>query len=388
MNERISCQMHEKELLMTNRKPAEELSRLIEEAGRLEPIPPAAAEAYAADKDNLAGEAAASMPSRDKLSFLLGGNPVEIMTTRHENHAAFMSAVFLLNQFELLVKNVAWDYRICRAHGFSHDYFTVELSAWMAAVQSGLAAGQRAQILGVYRWLLESHERFVLISDLSADSPGVDLMLTDGLQSRFLEALLRADHSEALAMACKVKNAEDFESFLLCVIQPSMYEIGRLWERGEISVAQEHLASSIVSRAMSQLYTSIVSKKPTKGRVVVTAAPNEFHELGAWMVSDLLELDGWQVRYLGANTPMKDLMELLEEFKPQLLAISVAMPFNLNEVKKLITAIRKKDSLNAIKIMVGGRVFMTVPDIWSAIGADATAGNAREAVAVARKLCS
>ncbi len=106
------------------------------------------------------------------------------------------------------------------------------------------------------------------------------------------------------------------------------------------------------------------------------------------MVSDLLELDGWQVRYLGANTPMEDLMKLLEDFRPQLLAISVIMPFNLDEVKKLIAAIRNKESLRGIKIMVGGRVFMTVPDIWSEIGADATAGNAREAVTVAQRICS
>ena len=372
---------------MTRSKTPKELTKLISEARKLMPVSAEAAGAYAANKEYLANEVTALMASSNDLPRLLEGNPAEMMTTRHRNYAAFMASVFLLNQFELLVKNVSWDYRIYRAHGFSYDYFPEELKAWMAAVERQLSVEHQDRILAVYQWLLDAHERFVVIAEMFSGDPAIESMLTDSRQSMFLDALLRADHKEVLAMAGKVKNAADFEYFLLFVIQPSMYEIGRLWERGKVSVAQEHLASSIVSRAMSQLYTAIVSVKPTKGLAVITAAPNEFHELGAWMVSDLLELDGWQVRYLGANTPVADLLELLVDFQPRLLAVSVAMPFNLDEVRKLITAIRKKESLQAMKIMVGGRVFMTVPDIWSDIGADATAGNAREAVNVARQLC-
>ena len=373
---------------MNQREQAEDTLRLIGEAKKLGSVPAVAAEAFSAIKDSLVNEVTAAMSARDDLTSLIGGNPMEMMAQHHKNFAAFMSTVFLLNPFEVLVKNISWDYRVCRAHGFSYGYFPVQIRAWIAAVEKQLAAEHQSQILGVYRWILEVHETFVLIADTFSDDPETELMLTDGVQRMFLDVLLNADHAEALAMARKVKNAEDFESFLLCVIQPSMYEIGRLWEKGKISVAQEHLASSIVSRVMSHLYSAIVSIKPTKGKVVITAAPNEFHELGAWMVSDLLELDGWQVRYLGANTPIADLMKLLEDFKPQLLAISVIMPFNLGGVKKLIAAIRNKESLRAIKIMVGGTVFMTAPDICSQIGADATAVNAREAVTVAQRLCS
>ncbi len=376
------------ELQMTENSMPADLYRLIAEAKKLKPVSAEAAEAFSSIKQSLVNEVTAAMSAREDLTSLTGGNPMEIMTTRHKNFASFMATVLLLNQFELLVKNISWDYRIYRAHGFSYGYFPIEIGAWIAAVERQLATEHQPLILEVYRWILTAHERLVLIADMSSDAPVNEFTITDGQQSRFLDALLGADHTEALAMARKVKNAEDFEFFLLCVIQPSMYEIGRLWEKGKISVAQEHLASSIVSRVMSQLYSAIVAVKPTKGRAVITAAPNELHELGAWMVSDLLELDGWQVRYLGANTPMEDLMELLEDFRPQLLAISVIMPFNLDEVKKLITAIRNKESLRGIKIMVGGRVFMTVPDIWSEIGADATAGNAREAVTAAQRLCS
>jgi methanogenic corrinoid protein MtbC1 len=371
---------------MSQEKGHEELTRLIEEAQVLPPVSAKAAAVFSANKKALVDSVNAAMSARDNLSLLTGGAPMEIMATHHERQADFMANVFILNQFELLVKTFVWLYRSYRAHGFSYDYFPVELRAWVTTIENHLAAEHRAQILGVYRWMIEVHERIALIADQPADDTELDLSLAYNPQ--FLNALLNADHGEALAMAQEVRNAGDFKSFLIDVIQPSMYEIGRLWENNEISVAQEHLASSIVGRVMTQLYTSIVSVKPTKGRVLITAAPNEFHEIGAWMVSDLLELDGWQVLYLGANTPMDALIETLEDYKPQLLAISVAMPCNLDKVGKIISGIRGKKSLNATTLMVGGRVLRTVPDIWPEIGADATAADARVAVTVARRFCS
>jgi methanogenic corrinoid protein MtbC1 len=373
---------------MIQDKISKELARLIADAQKLQPVGAEDAGTYSEKKDDLVREVNFAMSSRKDLQMLIGGNPVEMMTMNHENHAAFMANVFFLNQFELLAKTVVWVYRTYRAHSFSYDYFPVELRAWMDAVKKLLSAAHQQQILAIYQWMIDVHEDMVLIAEQSSDDADKSISHGDKRKERFLDALLNADHSETLAMALEVNDPAGFASFLLEVIQPSMYEIGRLWEKGTISVAQEHLASSIVGRIMSQLYTMNVSVKPTRGRAVITAAPNEFHELGAWMVSDLLELDGWQIRYLGANTPLEDLLNLLEAYKPQLLALSVTMPFNLNTAKKIITAVREKESLLSMKIMVGGGVFQSMPDIWTELGADAAAENAREAVATARRLCA
>ena len=51
----------------------------------------------------------------------------------------------------------------------------------------------------------------------------------------------------------------------------------------------------------------------TDGIVVVTTAPNEFHEIGAWMIANTLEGDGWDIHFLGSNTPKRDLLLHLKE---------------------------------------------------------------------------
>jgi methanogenic corrinoid protein MtbC1 len=171
--------------------------------------------------------------------------------------------------------------------------------------------------------------------------------------------------------------------FYLEVIEPSMVEIGARWERGEISVAQEHLATAISSRVMAALYPRFVLGEQTKGRAVVTTVCEEFHELGAWMVADLLALEGWEVSYLGANTPTGDLLDMLLNLKPDLLALSSAMPFNLDRVQESIQAVRDREELAATRILVGGRIFREMDDLWRLTGADGWARDAQEAVALA-----
>jgi len=163
-----------------------------------------------------------------------------------------------------------------------------------------------------------------------------------------------------------------------------MYAIGRLWERGEISVAQEHLASALVARLMAVSYPNLEIVPSPKGRAVVTAAPNEFHETGARCVADLLALDGCEIHYLGANTPPAELRRYLRQIKPDLLAISVAMPFNLDSTQELVTAIKEDNTLKSLKVMVGGLAFAELPELWQLTMADGYAPDAKGAVALPR----
>jgi len=60
---------------------------------------------------------------------LIGYNPLRMMYDNHLNHARFMANVFRFNAYTLLVKTVIWVYRSYHSHGFSFDYFPVELAA-------------------------------------------------------------------------------------------------------------------------------------------------------------------------------------------------------------------------------------------------------------------
>jgi methanogenic corrinoid protein MtbC1 len=208
----------------------------------------------------------------------------------------------------------------------------------------------------------------------------------DDLRRRFLATLVAGDPAAAVELAGEVADRADLEGFFLSVIQPAMYAVGEKWERGELSVAQEHLASAISSRVVTSLSAARRLEKPWRGRVVVSAVTNEFHELGAWMVADLLEADGWEVSYLGANAPLEDLVALIQARRPVLLALSITMPFNLDRTRAIISAARAPPLTPPLRVLVGGQAINLRPGSWEEVGADAWAKDGGEAVVAARAL--
>ena len=144
------------------------------------------------------------------------------------------------------------------------------------------------------------------------------------------------------------------------------------------------MASSTVSRIMAALAVPSQPRPADKGTAFVSASPNEFHEIGAWMLADLLKLDGWSVRYFGSDTPAEALLEELRQAPPEILAISVTMPFNLPRVLSLVEAIRSEEAIHRTHVLVGGQAFSTSESTWQSVGADAMALDAEAGVERAR----
>jgi MerR family transcriptional regulator, light-induced transcriptional regulator len=360
------------------------IETMLEETRRLAPVPQQAGMEYAAKEDVLVESVNMALEAHPSLDSLIGKNQKEMMHDNHRNHARFMSNVFLLNNFELLARTVPWVYRSYHARGFSYDYFPVELGAWQEAVRRHMSPESSRGISAVYDWLIAWHEEMIALSRKEQNSPISSVGRWKEMCRELLASLLRGDAQSALKLASNsILAKEDVAEFYLKVVQPCMYEVGFLWEKGEISVAHEHLATSIVGRIMAGLYPRFFMTEPSKGRAVVTSAPNELHEVGARMVADLLELDGWDTDYLGANTPVKDLLRLLSSKHYDLLALSVAVPFNIDKAEGAVHAVRNDLRLKGVRIMVGGRTFNEYLDMWQRIGADGCAPDAAAAVVLA-----
>lgn len=167
------------------------------------------------------------------------------------------------------------------------------------------------------------------------------------------------------------------------LFQPIMYKIGEHWEKGRITVAHEHLASSVLSRVLAAIHHVPTPLEKKRKTAVVSAGVNEFHQIGARMVADLLELDGWNVQFYGADLPNEMLMSAIEEHNPVFIALSVTMMFNVDQVVKAVTHIQERFGEEAPFIMVGGRIINEHPELKDVIGADAYPVTAVESVDVA-----
>lgn len=360
-------------------------NELLEQAARLAPVPEAAAQEYAGCRDALVEAVDQAMAAHPRIREFIGRSALAVMYGNHRNHALFLSDVLRLNNFRLLAVILPWVYRTYHAHGFSYDYFPEALEQWKKAVAGRLCPESAAAALPVYDWMIRSHGQVIA---LSRAEPGATTADENHQWQQTVQPLvthlLAGRDKECVALANeRVAGVDAIPDFYLNVLQPALYEIGRLWEGGRISVAHEHLATAIIGRVMSHLYARHFRAAHTRGRAIVTCGANELHEVGARMVSDLLEYDGWDVCYLGANTPSADLIDMARSVDPFLIALSAAMPFNIHGLKQTIRDMGEALPGSRVRTMIGGRIFNLVPDLWQATGAHGFAPDAGAAVRLA-----
>lgn len=204
---------------------------------------------------------------------------------------------------------------------------------------------------------------------------------------KYLEAVLAGKRDEAHRLIVEPARAgrsvfDLYEHVLL----PAQAEMGHMWHRGEISVADEHFATAITQALLGELRACFPRSEPRSKTVVAAAVSGDFHDVGLRIVADCLEMDGWRVLFLGANTPAGEIVEFLDRHPADLLALSTSTCLLVRETGELIEAVRASHSRDKLKIIVGGSPFDLIPDLWEELGADGCAHRAVEAVELANRL--
>jgi len=182
-----------------------------------------------------------------------------------------------------------------------------------------------------------------------------------------------------------VKNKVSIKEIYCHVFEPCQYEIGRLWQSNVVSVAQEHYCTASTQLIMSQLYPYIFrSDRTFRGIIVAACVSGELHEMGARMLCDLLEMEGWNTIYLGANVPTAGIVDVLRDSHSDILAVSASMTFHIPSVREVIAAVRLASP--ATRILVGGYAFKIAPNLWRDVGADYWTKDASEAISLIGRL--
>jgi MerR family transcriptional regulator, light-induced transcriptional regulator len=137
------------------------------------------------------------------------------------------------------------------------------------------------------------------------------------------------------------------------LFQASLYEIGRRWEIGEVSVATEHVATAITEELLGRVFPHVARRPPMGHRAVVSCAADEFHQIGGRIVADTLEGMGWDVDFVGAGASVDDLVTCVQLAPADLVAISVSVDLHLLRMEETVRAVRAADP--RVPIAVGGR---------------------------------
>lgn len=156
-------------------------------------------------------------------------------------------------------------------------------------------------------------------------------------------------------------------AFYSRVVAPAMHEIGALWEKGAITVADEHAATELTHRVLAGLRApfSVEVAAGSGGEsesplALLAAVEGERHALGLRMAADVLEDTGYRVIYLGADVPTGALLQSVEALSPDLLALSATMPDLAPVLEEAVDGVRREHP--DLALLLGGQAAATSRD--------------------------
>lgn len=347
----------------------------------LDRVPEPAVRAYTSRWPVIAGQVNLTMAEAARGEGLIGDNALRVMYDNHANHAHFVQSALRLRSARMVASIIIWVYRSYIKRGFRSEYFLRELQAWQASIRHVLSDAESPDsIAEFYRTLANAHSVWLRVSTSSEEH-----VILGGEAQEFLDALLTNDEMRARdTLRRRTQGASMLPSWWNEVVTPALHRLGELWANGEITVAEEHVATMIARRVLDQAFPRLPHGPHRGVLVAVIVTPGERHDIGARMVADLVRLHGAEVMFTGADVPVESLVQLAKKHDFDAFLMSTTVAMNLGAVGEMVTALRRSLGSQCPTIIVGGAAYEADPGIARRIGADRYVADMREVLSALR----
>jgi len=203
-------------------------------------------------------------------------------------------------------------------------------------------------------------------SQVDLDAKHVSIYAADYTQA-LIDGNKKQAETIALQSLTQSLNLIDME---VGIIQPAMIEIGLLWQQNKLTVAQEHLATAISQNVLARAFAKAEFSDPIEKKIICACVEGNHHGLGLRMISDAYEVSGWDVSFLGTDTPNRSIISQVDKEKPDALALSVSMPHQILGLKELLIQLRADMGGHLPIIILGGRAINNYQQLAFQLKAD------------------
>jgi methanogenic corrinoid protein MtbC1 len=192
-------------------------------------------------------------------------------------------------------------------------------------------------------------------SSQPAGPPG--RLALDELTAALIEHFKALDEASARQVITQALAIYTVEEMCLRLFTPALYEIGRLWAAGQVSVTIEHFAAALIRGQLDTLY-HLAAGGQTGPLVLVGCAPGELHEMGALMLALFLRRAGMRVVHLGQSIEARSLIGVTQSARPAAVMLSATMPAQAAALVEAAESLRLAAN-PGLHVFVGGQGFDT-----------------------------
>ena len=165
----------------------------------------------------------------------------------------------------------------------------------------------------------------------------------------------------------------------------AMREVGCRFEEGDYYVPEMLIAARAMQSGMAILKPHLQqTDRRSSGKVVIGTVKGDLHDIGKNLVALMLEGAGFEIKDLGVDVPIEEFMRVVQEEKPDIVAMSALLTTTMQMMKQTIDAFEAAGLRDQVKFIIGGA---PVTETYAnQIGADGFSSDASRAVNVAKSL--
>lgn len=259
-----------------------------------------------------------------------------------------LRVVFCHGLLAALRDEAAWYVATLAARGSRQDGFSLVLDSWIVAIQGLIKPPECNELAGPLQALREALPSMVEATGDSGRTP------TPAERDRLVRSIVEGDIGDAeqfLRAALASRSAP--ESVVTDLLLPAVADVGGRWERNELAIFQEHLATETV-RYLLAILPSLVGQRTLLGQTaLVSCVPEDEHALSPLALGTYLKLRGWSVRLLGGGLPAAEIARAVAALTPHALFLSLSM---LSHLEGALDAVESARTVApGCRILVGGR---------------------------------
>jgi methanogenic corrinoid protein MtbC1 len=170
------------------------------------------------------------------------------------------------------------------------------------------------------------------------------------------------------------------------VLEPFLASVGSSWQEGRTAVWEEHLIVGAVRAAIESLYPRVLERKAQVEAVPITVAffcpPEETHDVGLRMLADRFDLRGFRTVYVGATTPVQEMVNCVRSVGASVACLSASTHFQRAALQEVVRTLR--ELLPEVRIVAGGPAFAHSCGGWEENTVDSVEALLDELVATTR----
>ena len=207
----------------------------------------------------------------------------------------------------------------------------------------------------------------------------------EALKSQLLDHLMEGDSDAVSRLGVETLLASpSLPTMFDDVLAPVLYELGRLWHRGELEVFRERSAITMVRRLLHELRRLIVLPEPAAPLAIGATLEGDHYEVAVHMGELVLADVGWRAVAIGSNLPTTTVADAFDRMKPSLLWLSLSHVVEVEDFVTGYSALYDRAMELGIAVTVGGAAL--TPPLRSRIRATAFGSSMRELAELGRGL--